>query len=177
MTVVYTSNDSCLVYDYPSFCLIRYLDMDEGGDTERRVLDGFDRAVGIGDRWVSLEESKYFYDCISVSPGSSPCSRFFGRNDEDLRRAGIVRKGEGASEFFSDDPRYRALSERVRREFRTMYVVVVDWEGEVVDVFSIYMRGSVMFVLVAIFRSGFSSLFLGCLKSYSAWFGALGAIR
>ena len=137
VTVVYAS-DGCLVYDYPSFRLIRYLDMSGDGDTERRVLDGFARAVGIGDRWVSLEESKYFYHCISVSPDLRHVAVFFGRSAWDLKKAGVYGGDVSVPRFLLDDSRYFGLSERVRREFRTMYVVVVDWDGEVVDVFSIY---------------------------------------
>lgn len=133
VTLVYTSGAGVLVFDFPSFRFLKSFRM--RGEVEDRVYGGFARFLRRTGR--SFEARDYFHHEITVSPDLRYVAFPFGFSFRYFERSGILRRDETRAVFYEDASRYFGLGEGVRRELRTMYVVVADWEGDVVSVFSV----------------------------------------
>ena len=122
VTVVYLAGDQFAVFD-SSFRPIYFL-CDED---ENIVQERFGRVSGV---------TGYFYEEPAVAPDLRGFVVPFFRTTWEFKEAGIFKHGL-PGEFF-DDSRYYALSERARREFRTLYLAFFDWDLELMSYVRIY---------------------------------------
>ena len=122
VTVVYLAGEQFAVFD-SSFRPIRFF----CGEDRKIVSRSFERSVGV---------SGYSYESPAVAPDLRGFVVPFCRTTDEFEEAGVLREGL-PGEFF-DDSRYYALSERARRELRTLYLAFFDWDLELMSCVRIY---------------------------------------
>lgn len=113
--VVYCTGQRVFVFD-SSFRLVRWLRRFGSGEGDR-LREEFNRAAGVRG---------FFNDNIAVSPDLRRVVVPFFRDTEEFEKAGVFK--DGLPGEFLDDSCYFGLSERARRDFRTLYLAFYDWD-------------------------------------------------
>ena len=116
-SVVYLAGMRVAVFD-SSYRLVRWLGR-LVREERKRLVDEFNRRAGVRG---------FFWGEPCVSPDLRGVVVPFYRRTGEFEEAGILE--DGMPREFLDDSRYYALSERARRDFRTLYLAFYDWDWE-----------------------------------------------